>query len=109
MLSATNPVVILTATPGAASYGFSTGVSQQGGNGGNKNRQNRPITDLIYMQSSANYTWLVWRNGDRVLMSRTLKHFEAQLPAGQFVRIHRHCTINTQHIACVERAPLKIE
>ena len=72
---------------------------------GSKNRQNRLITDLVYMQSDGNYTWLVWRNGERVLMPRTLKHFEAQLPAGQFVRIHRNCTINTQHIDCVERAP----
>ena len=72
---------------------------------GNKNRQDLPITDLLYMQSEANYTWLVWRNGDRVLMPRTMKYFEAQLPTGQFVRIHRHYAINTQHINCVEWAP----
>ena len=72
---------------------------------GSKNRQNRPITDLVYMQSDGNYTWLVWRTGERVLMPRTMKHFEAKLPAGQFVRIHRNCSVNTQHIDCVERAP----
>ena len=35
VLSASNPTVMLTATPGAASYAFSAGASQQGGNSGN--------------------------------------------------------------------------
>ena len=67
--------------------------------------QERPLTDLLYMQSYANYTWLVWRNGERVLMPRTMKYFEAKVPAGQFVRIHRQYAINTGHIDRVEQAP----
>ena len=35
VLSATSPVVVLTATPGAASYRFSAGAGQQGGSSGN--------------------------------------------------------------------------
>jgi DNA-binding LytR/AlgR family response regulator len=72
---------------------------------GVRGRQERPITDLIYMQSDENYTWLVWCNGDRTLMPRTMKYYETRLPTGQFMRIHRHHAINIEHIDRVEWAP----
>ena len=67
--------------------------------------QERLIADLLYMQSDGNYTWLIWRNGERVLLPRTMKYLESKLPAEQFVRIHRQFSINIQHIEGVEWAP----
>ena len=62
------------------------------------------LADLLYMQSYDNYTWLLWRNGERVLLPRTMKYVESKLPAGQFVRIHRQFSINIQHVEGVEWA-----
>ena len=70
--------------------------------------QERLLADLVYMQSYDNYTWLIWRNGERVLLPRTMKYLESKLPAGQFVRIHRQFSINIQHIEGVEWAPSQL-
>jgi DNA-binding LytR/AlgR family response regulator len=71
--------------------------------GRNRGRQQRPLSELVYLESDANYTWLVWRNGERLLMPRTLSHFESRLSADQFVRLSRHYLVNMAHIARIER------
>lgn len=71
--------------------------------GGSRGRQFRSVANLLGMRSSANYTWLLWQDGERNLMPRTLKYMEERLPAGQFVRLHRHCTINIDYIERIER------
>ena len=71
--------------------------------GGSRGRQYRSVANLLSLQSSENYTWLLWQNGERNLMPRTLKYMEARLPAGQFVRLHRHCTVNIDYIDRIDR------
>ena len=34
-------------------------------------RQSFPVGDLVYMQAVANYSWLNWMDGRRMLMPRT--------------------------------------
>lgn len=70
---------------------------------GNRGHERRPIAELLYMQSDASYTWLIWRTGERLLMPRTLKYFEAFMPTGRFIRLHRQCAVNTDHIEQVEQ------
>lgn len=55
------------------------------------------------MKAEANYTWLIWADGERMLMPRTLKYYEARLPAGRFVRLHRTYSVNLSYIKSVAR------
>jgi DNA-binding LytR/AlgR family response regulator len=68
-----------------------------------RGRRHFPLDELHAMQADTNYTWLIWKNGERVLMPRTLKYYEARLPAEQFVRLHRHVLVNVNQIAQVEK------
>jgi DNA-binding LytR/AlgR family response regulator len=74
---------------------------------GGRGRQRFFLDDLIRMQADTNYTWLIWQNGERVLMPRTLKYYEERLPAEQFIRLHRHCIVNIKAIVRVERPRCK--
>lgn len=56
------------------------------------------VANLVYLQSKTNYTWLNWKEGKRMLMPRTLKFYEPQLPTGLFLRLHRNCLVNKQYI-----------
>ncbi|MBO0931578.1 LytR/AlgR family response regulator transcription factor [Fibrella aquatilis] len=68
-----------------------------------KERQHRSVHLLMSLESSANYTWLLWQNGERVLLPRTLKYMEGQLPPDQFIRLRRDYTVNLDYIDRIER------
>ncbi|GAB2555911.1 hypothetical protein GCM10027190_02500 [Spirosoma areae] len=61
-----------------------------------------PVSDLMYLESELNYTWLHWADGRRVFIPRTLKWFEDKLPPAWFLRLHRHCLVNRRYIERVE-------
>jgi DNA-binding LytR/AlgR family response regulator len=61
-----------------------------------------PLTDLMFLQATGNYCWLYWKDGQRILSSRTLKFYVPQLPDGLFVRPHRNCIVNLQYIKRME-------
>lgn len=63
-----------------------------------------PIADLMFLQATGNYTWLHWKDGQRILMPRTLKYYVPQLPDNWFVRLHRNCIVNINFIDRMERA-----
>ena len=75
----------------------------------NMGQQRMPVCDLVLLQSEANYTWLVWTNGQRLLMPRTLKYYEGKLPIGGFVRLHRNCAVNVHHIVEIRRKVKVVE
>lgn len=62
-----------------------------------------PVSDLIFLQATGNYSWLHWKDGQRMLMPRTLKYYMPQLPANWFIRLHRNCIVNLQYIERIER------
>lgn len=62
------------------------------------------VTSLVYLQSEANYSWLCWANGQRMLMPRTLKWYMDQLPPTHFVRFHRNCIVNRHYIQQLENS-----
>ena len=62
-----------------------------------------PIADLLFLQATGNYTWLHWKDGQRILMPRTLKYYVPQLPDDWFVRLHRNCIVNIQYVDRMER------
>jgi DNA-binding LytR/AlgR family response regulator len=68
-----------------------------------KERQHRSVNLLMSMESSDNYTWLLWHNGERMLLPRTLKYVEGKLPPKQFIRLRRDYTVNVNYIDRIER------
>ncbi len=63
------------------------------------------VADLVFLKGEENYTWLHWTNGQRVLVSYTLKRVEAKLPSTWFIRLHRHYMVNRQFIDRIEFTP----
>lgn len=57
-----------------------------------------PVTDLMFLQAAGNYCWMYWKDGQRILVARTLKYYEPQLPDSWFIRPHRNCIVNIQYI-----------
>ena len=66
-------------------------------------RQLFSVADLVYLQAVANYSWLNWADGRRMLMPRTLKYYSPQLPNELFIRLHRNCVVNRQFVERLER------
>ncbi|MCI5056071.1 MAG: LytTR family DNA-binding domain-containing protein [Flavobacteriales bacterium] len=54
--------------------------------------------EIVYCQSDRNYCEIYTLNGDRVVSSRTLKHYEQLLTKFGFFRIHQSHLINTAHV-----------
>lgn len=52
------------------------------------------IPDILYMEASNNYTNIYLCNGQKYLVSRTLKEYEDLVPADTFIRIHHSTIIN---------------
>ena len=54
--------------------------------------------DIIYCQSTDNYTTLFLANGEKVLVSKTMKHFEEIMTPLGFLRPHQSYLINQMYI-----------
>lgn len=57
-----------------------------------------PWNEIIYCKSDNNYCELYLTDNRRIIASKTLKHFETNLPSIHFSRIHKSYLINFQHI-----------
>ncbi|MGF7213892.1 DNA-binding LytR/AlgR family response regulator [Spirosoma lacussanchae] len=66
-------------------------------------RQSFSVADLVYLQAVANYSWLNWVDGRRMLMPRTLKYYSPKLPTELFIRLHRNCVVNKRYVDRLER------
>ncbi len=56
-------------------------------------------SEILYCQASSNYTMVHLENGKKILLSKTLKKFSAELPKTDFVRSHQSYLLNISHIA----------
>ena len=54
--------------------------------------------EILYCQSNDNYTTLILRSGEKILASKTIKHFEDILAPVGFVRPHQSYIINGKYI-----------
>jgi len=60
-----------------------------------------PLPDVLYIEAADDYVKVT--TADKYyLKHQRMAHFEAQLPAHQFVRVHRSYIVNVQHIHKVE-------
>jgi two-component system, LytTR family, response regulator len=58
-----------------------------------------PISELVYLEASSNYTNLFFIGGKKVVASKTLKDFEELLPEDTFFRPHHSYIINLNFIS----------
>ncbi len=56
------------------------------------------IKHIAYLEASGNYTVLHFLDGRQILVCKTLREVEQQLPEAAFIRIHRSHTIHLRHI-----------
>jgi DNA-binding LytR/AlgR family response regulator len=53
-----------------------------------------PWNEISHLEAISNYTMFYFKNGKKLLVSRTMKEFLAKLDAEMFVRVHKSFAIN---------------
>jgi two-component system LytT family response regulator len=66
------------------------------------------LPDIIYCAADGNYTQIHCRNGEKFLISKTLKHVAKAIPPVRFVRVHHSFIVNIEDIVTVQSAQLKL-
>lgn len=56
------------------------------------------LNEIIYCESSSNYTYFHLRNGKKLLVCRTLKEYDEQLATQGFFRIHQSYLVNLRYV-----------
>lgn len=56
------------------------------------------VNDIMYCQSSGNYTTFSMKDRSEIIISKNLKYFETKLEVYNFVRIHKSYLVNIDHI-----------
>ena len=56
------------------------------------------LDHIIYCESQDNYTRFFLTSGERIMVSKTIKHFEELLDPDRFFRVHRSNIINLKYI-----------
>jgi two-component system LytT family response regulator len=56
------------------------------------------LDNIIYCESQDNYTQFFLTSGERIMVSKTIKHFEELLDPDRFFRVHRSNIINLKYI-----------
>jgi two-component system LytT family response regulator len=56
------------------------------------------VDEIIYCESSSNYTFFHLKSGVKLVVCRTLKEYEEQLGAQGFFRIHQSYLINLRYV-----------
>ena len=56
------------------------------------------LTEIIMLEANANYTYFHLLNGEKVVISRTMKLFDNLLKDYPFTRVHRSFIINESHL-----------
>lgn len=62
-----------------------------------------PFNEIIYCQASENYSYIHTISKDTLLVTKTLKNLEEQLPASCFFRIHKSLLLNINYVKSFSR------
>jgi two-component system LytT family response regulator len=65
------------------------------------------VADILYVEALQNYVSLNTANG-RVMSLQPLKKIEEQLPASDFIRVHKSYIVSLRHISSIERSRIFI-
>ena len=56
------------------------------------------IKDIVYLEGDRGYTTLYLKDGNKILVSKTIKVYEDMLREFDFVRIHKSFLVNLHHV-----------
>jgi two-component system LytT family response regulator len=56
------------------------------------------ISEIIRCEADKNYTYFIFTNNEKVLVSKTLKEFDELLHEMDFIRVHQSHLINASHV-----------
>jgi len=56
------------------------------------------VGDIVRLESDSNYTNVHLKNGEKILVSKPMKHFEDFLDETEFVRIHNSHIVNVNYL-----------
>lgn len=56
-------------------------------------------SEIIYLTSKGNYTYLYLKNNKKILSSSTLKIYQEMLPESIFIRVHKSFIININYVS----------
>ncbi len=59
--------------------------------------------EILYCESSSNYTWIYYRSGKKLLVAKTLKFVELHLSSLDFIRIHAKYLANKNYLKIIDR------
>ncbi len=59
--------------------------------------------EILYCESSSNYTWIYYRSGKKLLVAKTLKFVEVHLSSLGFIRIHAKYLANKKYLKIIDR------
>lgn len=62
-----------------------------------------PFNEILYCQASENYSYIHTIANETILVTKTLKNLEEQLPASCFFRIHKSVLLNINYIKSFSR------
>jgi two-component system LytT family response regulator len=54
------------------------------------------VSMIVHVEGNGNYSWLYTRNGDRYLISKTIRALNSQLPG--FWRVHKSRLVNPDYV-----------
>jgi len=60
------------------------------------------LSEIIRLESDRNYTRVILQSGNKILLSKTMKVFDAMLKGQGFMRIHKSHLVNQVHVKGVE-------
>ncbi len=61
------------------------------------------LSEVVRLESDANYTSFHLHSSERITVARTLKNFENLLPEADFFRSHQSHIVNLRHVKRIER------
>lgn len=61
------------------------------------------LDEIVYAEADSNYSKLVLLDGNRFIISKTLKNLQQLLEESHFLRIHRQYIVNLNHVEHLDR------
>ncbi len=58
--------------------------------------------EILYCESSSNYTWIYYKNGKKFLVAKTLKFVQMHLSSLDFIRIHAKYLANKNYLKAID-------
>ncbi len=67
------------------------------------------VSTILWLETEGNYTTIHFKDRERRVFRITLSEFEGQLPSKFFMRIHKSCIINKNHVIEVKSNSVVID